>query len=101
MLSFAHLWQQAELSDVDVLLTSPFSTDQGSDALLQKLTEFPGHTVLLSSSPYLKAQVRFGVHLRHTQDMLDLYQATRLLGNVKDASLCLGVVLGPMWPGCD
>ena len=78
-----------------------FRRTRGSDASLQKLTEFPGHTVLLCSSPYLKAQVRFGVHLRHTQDMLDLYQANRLLSNLKDASLCLGVVLGPMWPGCD
>jgi hypothetical protein len=69
MLSFAHLWQQAELSDVDVLLTAPSSTNQNGNAVAQKLAEFPGHTVLLSSSPYLKAQVCCGVHLRHKQNM--------------------------------
>jgi hypothetical protein len=56
-LSFSQLWQQSELSDVDVLLTAPPATNQESDAPPQKLAEFPGHTVLLSTSPYLKAQV--------------------------------------------
>jgi hypothetical protein len=58
LLSFPHLWQQAELSDVDVLLNSFPAAEQQDDALPQKLAEFPGHTALLSSSPYLRAQVR-------------------------------------------
>jgi hypothetical protein len=57
LFSFSELWQQAELSDVDVLLTAPPAADQ-EDAPPQKLAEFPGHTVLLSSSPFFKAQVR-------------------------------------------
>lgn len=56
LFSFSHLWQQEELSDVDVLLTAPDPQNAGS-AQTQKLAEFPGHTALLSSSPFLKAQV--------------------------------------------
>ena len=55
MLSFSELWQQAELSDVDVLLTAPPAGDLHAPP--QKLAEFPGHIVLLSTSPYFKAQV--------------------------------------------
>jgi hypothetical protein len=50
MLSFAHLWQQAELSDVDVLLTAPLSTGRGSNAPPQKLAEFPGHCLVEQQS---------------------------------------------------
>jgi hypothetical protein len=96
MLSFAHLWQQAELSDVDVLITAPNFADLIDNAPPQKLAEFPGHTVLLSSSPYLKAQVRCGVHRMHKQNMLAFEQPLSLLAEPEEA-----LVLGSMWPGCD
>lgn len=57
MLSFAHLWQQKELSDVDVLLIAPSTAAQAGGAPPLVVEEFPGHTVLLSNSPFIKQQV--------------------------------------------
>jgi hypothetical protein len=45
--SFGHLWQQHDLSDVHLVLKT-------QDAVLQQI---PAHVVLLSISPYFKAQV--------------------------------------------
>jgi hypothetical protein len=45
--SFGHLWQQQDLSDVTLILKT-------QDAVLQQL---PAHVVILSISPYFKAQV--------------------------------------------
>jgi hypothetical protein len=93
MLSFAHLWQQAELSDVDVLLTAPSTTDQNSNAPPQKLAEFPGHTVLLSSSPYLKAQVHGGSHVeRQNDNMIKLWSCW--FNRLQDARVHAGTFPG-------
>jgi hypothetical protein len=70
LFSFSELWQQAELSDVNVLLTAPPAAGQQDDAPPQKLAEFPGHTVLLSSSPFFKAQVCCVVHQQQSRHAL-------------------------------
>ena len=63
-LTFAQFWQQQELSDVTLqLLVEPAEpTDSDATATPAKSTptvlqRFPAHQVLLSSSPYFKAQV--------------------------------------------
>ncbi len=53
-LSFAHLWQNQEHSDVDVVLTQLSGV---ADQPSIQLTTLPGHSVLLSNSPVLSAQV--------------------------------------------
>lgn len=51
--SFAHLWQQEDLSDVDILL----HVEPGPGDSLMLLRRFPGHSQLLSLSPYFMALV--------------------------------------------
>ena len=46
--NFASLWKQQELSDVDIELMAADNPVHPA---------FPGHSQILSSSPYLKAQV--------------------------------------------
>lgn len=58
---FGHLWQQEELSDVDlVLLQQPAdddepSTEAGASAVV--LQRMPAHSTILSLSPFLRAMV--------------------------------------------
>ena len=52
--NFAHLWQQEELSDVDILLH--VEPGPGDSSML--LRRFPGHSQLLSLSPYFMALVK-------------------------------------------
>ena len=47
-LSFAHMWQQQEASDVDVLLLTQDRVE---------LARFPAHRVLLTNSPVFRAKV--------------------------------------------
>jgi hypothetical protein len=54
---YDHLWQQDELSDVDIVLTGPQQGSSTQEAGTCKLAAFPGHSVLLSDSPFIKAQV--------------------------------------------
>jgi hypothetical protein len=49
-LSFSHLWQQQEHSDVDIVLKTVVSSNH-------QLATLPGHTVLLSNSQVFQAQV--------------------------------------------
>jgi hypothetical protein len=46
---FADFWQQNELSDVTVVIAAPHGTE---------LSQLPGHGIILSQSPYCRAQVR-------------------------------------------
>jgi hypothetical protein len=46
--SFADFWQQNELSDVTVVVAAPDGTE---------LSQLPGHGIILSQSPYCRAQV--------------------------------------------
>jgi hypothetical protein len=59
-LNFAHLWQNQEHSDVDVVLTV-VQHSAGGEADQQQhstqLARFPGHSALLASSPMISAQV--------------------------------------------
>jgi len=48
LFGYASLWQQEELSDVDIQLTVGVQAARPA---------FPAHSVLLSCSPLLKAQV--------------------------------------------
>jgi hypothetical protein len=57
MRSFAHLWQQDEFSDVDIVLTGPHDSSSTAEDSASKLATFPGHSVLLGDSPFFKAQV--------------------------------------------
>jgi hypothetical protein len=56
-LSFAHLWKNQEYSDVDVVLIVAQHNDSETEQQHQ-LARFPGHSVLLSNSPVISAQVR-------------------------------------------
>lgn len=55
---FGHLWQQAEMSDVDIVLYADVEAAQSGDCALNRtlLQQFPGHSQILSPSPYFKAQ---------------------------------------------
>jgi hypothetical protein len=63
---FGHLWQQADMSDVDIVLSiveaSAPAGDEASEAADAQssnrtlLQQFPGHSVILSLCPYLVAQ---------------------------------------------
>lgn len=57
-LSFTHLWQQQEHSDVDVILKTVDSPDQDAPSDRNQLATFPAHSVLLSNSQVFQAQVR-------------------------------------------
>jgi hypothetical protein len=61
---FGHLWQQAELSDVEiVILCASDTVPEGDEAPEAEgscstlLRQFPGHSPILSLSPYFVAQV--------------------------------------------
>lgn len=45
---FADFWQQDEFSDVTVVVAAPDGTE---------LSQLPGHGIILSQSPYFRAQV--------------------------------------------
>jgi hypothetical protein len=56
---FAHLWQQQDLSDVDiVLIAGAVDSDPAGDSMLTEgcqplvLQQFPGHSSILSISQY-------------------------------------------------
>jgi hypothetical protein len=66
---FGHLWQQAEMSDMDIAVIcvqdegfedgEPLGAQEVYRFIDQKTTllqQFPGHSMILSSSPYFKAQ---------------------------------------------
>jgi hypothetical protein len=60
---FGHLWQQAELSDVDIVISYAQAKGSGGDedpealdSCRTLLRQFPGHSPLLSLSPYFVAQ---------------------------------------------
>lgn len=71
---FGHLWQQAEMSDLDIVISCDYAAAVGEDAsgepedvlayrqLLPQsqqdtlLQQFPGHSTILSLSPFFKAQ---------------------------------------------
>jgi hypothetical protein len=58
---FGHLWQQADLSHVDIVIACAKNAaavgDEAQDGQNSTLLQqFPGHSTILSSSPYFKAQ---------------------------------------------
>lgn len=60
---FGHLWQQADMSDVDIVITCPNDAASARDEAPEAhtvnstlLQQFPGHSTILSSSPYFNAQ---------------------------------------------
>lgn len=60
---FAHLWMQADLSDVDIVLSVvPDQAPTGDETAEAQssnpaiLQQFPGHSTIISSSPYFAAQ---------------------------------------------
>ena len=56
--SYAHLWQQEELSDVDIVLaTVGHAADGQLGESSNQLRVLPGHSVILSNIPYMHAQV--------------------------------------------
>jgi hypothetical protein len=61
---FGHLWQQAELSDAEIMLSAYTKAHSEGDEACEVqsssqtvLQQFPGHSPILSSSPYFAAQV--------------------------------------------
>lgn len=61
---FGHLWKQAETSDIDIVLSIVRDVDPAGDETSEAqarnpvLQQFPGHSLLLSVSPFFAAQVR-------------------------------------------
>lgn len=55
-ISFEHVWQQDDMSDLDLVLTASTETQNEGDEA-QILRKFPAHSLILSNSPFLKAQV--------------------------------------------
>lgn len=53
LFSHAHLWQQEELADVEIVLMTG-----GNAAEPRVIKVLPGHAAILSNSPYIHAQVR-------------------------------------------
>jgi hypothetical protein len=53
---FAHLWQQQEFADVDLLLTA--AGVDTTDTQQHTLLTVPGHRSILSNSDFIRAQVR-------------------------------------------
>ncbi len=61
---FGHLWKQEDMSDVEIVLcyaedNAP-AGDESPEALSSKhivLQQFPGHSQIMSFSPYFRAQV--------------------------------------------
>lgn len=61
---FGHLWKQSEMSDIDIVIACPVDEGSGGDDahMLENSTllqQIPGHSPILSLSPYLKAQASF------------------------------------------
>lgn len=56
--SFAHLWQDDALADVDIVLIVQTSQTQGAAEQLPgtQLAKVPAHRAILTLSPYLRAQ---------------------------------------------
>jgi hypothetical protein len=61
---YKHLWQQAEMSDIDIVIRvaediAPAGDEapEGQDSTPTVLQQFPGHSQILSPSPYFVAQV--------------------------------------------
>jgi hypothetical protein len=61
---FGHLWQQTDMSDVEIVLSCeeepdprnyPYAEAQSSNKVV--LQQFPGHSQILSLCPYFVAQV--------------------------------------------
>ena len=62
---FGHLWQQADLADIDIVIcvssenTDPAGTTAAEGPEQQTvLQRFPGHSPIISVSPYFLAQVK-------------------------------------------
>ena len=60
---FGHLWQQAEMSDVEIVISVAEGTVSAGDETTEAqnstrtiLQQFPGHSPILSLSPYFVAQ---------------------------------------------
>jgi hypothetical protein len=81
-LSFARLWKNEEHSDVDVVLK--VTSHSGDETAAQQLSHFPGHSVLLSSSPMISAQVS-SLGIRKHSQLLQLCVCKPL------QCMCLGV----------
>ena len=61
---FGHLWQQSEMSDIEIVLVVDADADPVGVGATEVhkvnrtvLQQFPGHSLLLSVSPYFAAQV--------------------------------------------
>jgi hypothetical protein len=74
---FGNLWKQAEMSDIEIVLsvandasvTASPAADETSDSQTRTvLQQFPGHSPILSPSPYFAAQVRPSLGLQHIND---------------------------------
>jgi hypothetical protein len=55
---FGHLWKQSEMSDIDIVIACPVDEGSGGDDahMLENSTllqQIPGHSPILSLSPYL------------------------------------------------
>ena len=81
-LSFARLWKNEEHSDVDVVFK--VTSHSGDETAAQQLSHFPGHSVLLSSSPMISAQVS-SLGIRKHSQLLQLCVCKPL------QCMCLGV----------
>jgi hypothetical protein len=97
---FAHLWQQQELSDVDIVVIAgaPCAEDSApaGDSMLTEgqplvLQQFPGHSSILSISQYCKAQVTHCVHCSVAQHQILLIHTPGSCGTA--AVLPVGVIL--------
>jgi hypothetical protein len=62
MRTFTHLWQHDDLSDCDIVLTAQQHNSSSAEDGTCKLVTFPGHIVLLSDSPFFKAQMGYIQH---------------------------------------
>lgn len=58
---FGHLWKQTEMSDMNIVIACAQDAASAGDEIPEGpnstlLQQFPGHSMILSSSPYFKAQ---------------------------------------------
>lgn len=53
---YADFWQDDRWADVDIVLVAEEAANPAAQQPIQ-LAKFPGHRLLLSSSPYLSAQL--------------------------------------------
>lgn len=63
LINLGHAFEQQEFADVDVLLLAPQPDAAADVAPAMEIRRLPSHVVILSASPYFKAQV-------HTCSML-------------------------------